>query len=184
MKLVPHQSKWIFSFISDQLLHGVYLIGVSLDKPPIIISKPQKAHQLCICLGCLSGQDRFDRFGIRSHSMAAQIFYGVSEDFTLWGFLLQARLLLASKHLIQPLYVILQGWCCYHDVIDITHDEVLVFLCHTRECLGHQSLECCRRVAQSERYPLPLEQFQLAREARFLTILLSKWHLPERRAQI
>ena len=80
--------------------------------------------------------------------------------------------------------MILQECCCYHDFIDITHDEVPVSLCHTRECLGHQSLECGGRVGQSARHPLPPEQFQLAREARFLTILLSEWHLPERRVQI
>ena len=49
--------------------------------------------------------------------------------------------LCSSKHLIQPLYMILQGWCCAHDIIDKTHDEVPVFLCYIRECLGHQSLE-------------------------------------------
>ena len=65
-----------------------------------------------------------------------------------------------------------------------THDEIPVFLSDARECLGYQSLECGRRVAQSERHPLPLEQSQLTREACFLTILLSEWHLPERRAQI
>ena len=100
------------------------------------------------------------------------------------GFTLQARRFHASKHLIQPLYMILQGWCCDHDIIDITHDGVTVFLGYIRECLGRQSQECGRSVAQSERHPLPLEQSQLAREARFLPILLSEWHLPERRAQI
>ena len=64
------------------------------------------------------------------------------------------------------------------------HDEVPVFLGYIRECLGHQSLECGRRVAQSERHPLPVEQSQLTRDARFLPILLSEWHLPERRAQM
>ena len=39
-----------FALISHQLLHGVYLISVSFDELPIIVSKPQKAHQLCICL--------------------------------------------------------------------------------------------------------------------------------------
>ena len=89
----------------------------------------------------------------------------------------------ASKHLMQPLYVIIKGWRCDHDIIDITHDEIPVFLSHARECLGHESLECGRRVAQSERHPLPLEQSQFAREACFLPILLSEWHLPERGAQ-
>ena len=36
----------------------------------------------------------------------------------------------------------------------------------------------------TERHPLPLEQSQLAREARFLPILLTERHLPERRVQI
>ena len=71
-----------------------------------------------------------------------------------------------------------------HHRHNTAHDEVPVFLGYIRECLGHQSLECDRRVAQSERQPLPVEQSQLAREARFLPILLSEWHLPERRAQI
>ena len=49
---------------------------------------------------------------------------------------------------------------------------------------GHESLECGFRVAQSEWHPLALEQSQFAREACFLPILLSEWHLPERGAQI
>ena len=137
--------------ISHQLLHGVYFVGIPLNKCSVVFSEAENVHQLCVGLRCLPCQHCLNRFRVWSDSVlvykATQILFLILQDLSLEGLTIQAGLLHASKDFVESLYVILQNWCRDHNVINVTHYEVPIILCYICELLGHQSLKCIRRVA-------------------------------------
>ena len=67
----------VFAFFPRQLMHGVYLVSIPVDKLSVVVSESEEAHQLRVGLRCFPCQHRINSFGIWSDTMfihkAAQI---------------------------------------------------------------------------------------------------------------
>ena len=90
----------------------------------------------------------------------------------------------ASKDLIEPINVVLQGRCCYDYIIHVRHHKIPVLICHSSQSLSHQSLKSGRWVSQAEGNPLPLVQPQFLRGSGLFFILFQQRDLPEGRTQV